>query len=361
MFPKNILIITHRPKKNYGGIAQAYALQKFLRDLGHSVETTTTLGSPYIRYIATNPVLRKILRKGPVQNDEAISRLTQKFIDKNIKQVPLKEAKKKSKVGAYDLYISGSDQVWRAQYSYLPDYLFSFVKSSKAPKISYAASFGKDDLDEFSPSLKRRTRRLAQKFDAISVREESGMSLVETHWGRESFHHVDPTLLLSSSDYDSAIRDSDIPIEPPAGSKIFTYVLDPTDLSRQVISFVEKHLHSSSYKLIEEDLNSGKTLPAFEQWLQSFKDADFVVTDSFHGTVFSIIYKKPFISIGNESRGLARFRSLLTTFSLEHLLILKPDDISTTLLEMPIDWEKVHGILGEERVKSRNYLMRFLQ
>lgn len=367
---KNILIITHRPQSNYGGIAQAYALQRFLRTLGHNVETTTTLGPPYVRYILSNPILkkyissnpvvRKILRKGPRPDIEAISKLTGTFVKKNIVEIPLRIAEKKSKQGLYDLYIAGSDQIWRPRYSYLPDYMFSFVKDGSAPKISYAASFGKDDLDEFSAKLKRKTRRLAQRFDAISVREKSGVDLVRHYWNRDAHHHIDPTLLLSAEDYDSLIQNASLPFEAAIETGIFTYILDPSEHAQSIVSLTEKVLEKSSYSLIDGDLNGGNILPSFEQWLLCFKESSFVITDSFHGTVFSIIFNKPFISIGNRSRGLARFSSLLGAFSLEDRLILDSDEVSPDLIKKAIDWEKINRILDREKKKSKNYLCKFL-
>lgn len=101
-------------------------------------------------------------------------------------------------------------------------------------------------------------------------------------------------------------------------------------------------------------------MPKVEQWLKSFRDAEYVVTDSFHGTVFSIIFNKPFITIGNKSRGLARFTSLLSTFGLEHRLISSPNDIDSKLVSASIGWAPVNRIITKERQRSLNYLSRHL-
>ena len=97
-------------------------------------------------------------------------------------------------------------------------------------------------------------------------------------------------------------------------------------------------------------------MPSVEQWLDGFNKAKFVVTDSFHGCVFSIIFRKPFIAIGNASRGMARFESLLRMFKLENRLILSEDNLTEELLNSEIDYDAVHEILTKERKKAVKFL-----
>jgi exopolysaccharide biosynthesis predicted pyruvyltransferase EpsI len=96
--------------------------------------------------------------------------------------------------------------------------------------------------------------------------------------------------------------------------------------------------------------------PPATAWLRGFMDAEFVVTDSFHGTVFSILFNKPFIAIGNQDRGLARFSSLLKLFNLENRLIQTSTDIDDKLLHEKINWEKVNAILREKKEQSLRFL-----
>lgn len=91
-----------------------------------------------------------------------------------------------------------------------------------------------------------------------------------------------------------------------------------------------------------------------EQWLRSFDDAEFVLTDSFHGCVFSIIFRKQFLAIGNKERGLSRFLSLLTLFSLRNRLILSPDEYKSNLSS--IDYDKVQDRLLSFQNKSFSFL-----
>lgn len=99
--------------------------------------------------------------------------------------------------------------------------------------------------------------------------------------------------------------------------------------------------------------------PPVEEWIRGFIDTEFVITDSFHGTVFSIIFNKPFISIANKSRGLTRFESLLKLFQLEDRLIFSYKDLNLNGFK-EIDWKKVNAILKREREKSKLFLEKYL-
>jgi len=102
-------------------------------------------------------------------------------------------------------------------------------------------------------------------------------------------------------------------------------------------------------------------LPPVTQWLQSFMDAKFIVTDSFHGCVFSIIFNKPFIAIGNEGRGLTRFISLLKVFKLENRLMLKSSELTDTLIFSDINWDQVNEIIKLEQARSTEFLNKNLK
>jgi exopolysaccharide biosynthesis predicted pyruvyltransferase EpsI len=96
-----------------------------------------------------------------------------------------------------------------------------------------------------------------------------------------------------------------------------------------------------------------------EEWIRGFMDAEFVVTDSFHGTVFSIIFNKPFISIANESRGTTRFTSLLKMFNLENRLIFSPEELNLDKVK-EIDWGNVNEILEQDKERAIFFLKRNL-
>jgi exopolysaccharide biosynthesis predicted pyruvyltransferase EpsI len=100
--------------------------------------------------------------------------------------------------------------------------------------------------------------------------------------------------------------------------------------------------------------------PPVTQWLRAFMDAEFVVCDSFHGAVFSIIFNKPFLIIGNKKRGLTRFYSLLKLYGLEDRIITDNED-NLSVINKIIDWESVNSILNSMRKKSYTYLQQINQ
>lgn len=354
---KNILIVTLEQGSNYGGMLQAYALQESIRRAGHIAESAVSPGDLKKRAVKNIPGAHRVI--GRLRGRQVIDKayqmqFTKQFIDANIKLVDFNTTKKIQ----YDAYIVGSDQVWRRLYTYVPHNLLSFVKGD-AVRISYAASFGKDNLDEYGDKLVVKTKKLAQKFDAISVREDTGVDVAKKYWGVVAEHHVDPTLLVDGAEYSRLIDEDSLPTHAPDG-QLFAYVLDKAESKQGVIGKVADTLSLKPFQVIDGDENGGKPMPPVTQWLRSFRDAEYVVTDSFHGTVFSIIFNKSFIAIGNKDRGLARFTSLLKMFDLEDRLVESVDDVTDDLIHKPIDWKRVNRKIKSEQKRSMEYLQKHL-
>lgn len=358
---KKVLIVTLEQGANYGGMLQAYALQRRINGLGLNAESTHTHGALRRRIIKALPGMKWAISKikGKAKVDRNITtQYTRKFVENNIKLVSYRDAVQKSHKGKYDAYVVGSDQVWRSSYTYVPHNLFSFVHGD-ATKISYAASFGRDDLSEYGDQLIAKTKKLAQRFDAISVREDSGMAIVKERWGLEAEHHVDPTLLVDASEYTGLIENPTSELYAPDGD-LFSYVLDADKSKQDIAHIVAKNQGLKVFTVIDGDENSGQPMPPVEQWLRSFRDAQYVVTDSFHGMVFAIIFNKPFIAIGNKARGLARFTSLLKIFGLEDRLVSDVSEVTPELINAKIDWKKVNAIKAREQKRSMEYLRKYL-
>lgn len=359
---KRVLILTLRQGLNYGGMLQAYALQKRINGLGFDAESTYTHGALRRRIIKALPGMKWAISKikGKAKSDKVVTtRYTRKFVENNIKLVGYRDAVQKSHREEYDAYVVGSDQVWRKPYTYVPHNLFSFVRGD-AIKISYAASFGRDDLDEYGDKLIAKTKKLAQRFDAISVREDSGVDIAKKYWGVDAEHHVDPTLLVDADEYAELVKSDDLPLHDSDG-ELFAYVLDTAPGKQGVIDVTAKAMKLKSFTVVDGDENSGKPMPPVTQWIKSFMDAKYVVTDSFHGTVFSIIFNKPFIAIGNKSRGLARFTSLLRKFELEDRLVFDASEVTPELVRAKINWEKVNVTKTREQERSMKYLRKYLR
>lgn len=144
-----------------------------------------------------------------------------------------------------------------------------------------------------------------------------------------------------------------------------TIVLDKSKEKKEIIQstckLLDKDFFATYPEYSEKEVRKIKdyteyTYPPIEEWIRSFYDADFVITDSFHGTVFSIIFNKPFISIGNESRGKARFTSLLSMFNLENRLVSHASEINPELVNAPIDFDMVNSKLYEMRKHAITFL-----
>src|SRR5690606_34704024 len=242
--------------------------------------------------------------------------------------------------------------------------LFDFADGQQITRLSYAASFGKDDLLEYSPELLVQSKRLAQQFNAISVREDSGIELVKKHWEMDAECHVDPTLLFDKEHYEGLVIGSEVGGMKKEGN-LFAYVLDRNGVKGEIIDKVSKALKLQDFEIYPPKAKDRKEfysdpekfqLPPVEQWLKGFMDAEFVITDSFHGTAFSIIFNKPFLAIGNKDRGLARFLSVLKLFGLDNRLITDTAQVSAELLKKKIDWDKVNSIRNSEAKRSLSFL-----
>lgn len=364
---KRVAIITLPLGENYGGILQAYSLQKIVHNLGMNVVTASIPKQNSLKLLA-NRVIKTVLHivKSSVSNMTSKDILiktekTRQFVNKYIKTIDKKHLHNDD----FDVYIVGSDQVWRAKYVNISDYMLNFATAKTgAVKISYAASFGKDDLNEYRNSDIKESSRLAKNFDGISVRERSGVKLAEKHWGVKALHHIDPTMLIPKKQYNNLIKSNQGDTYKPEG-KLFVYILDKSSEKENIVEKTSQLSGLKSFGFMPPSTNSKRAfrnnpekykLPSVEQWLRSFRDADFVVTDSFHGCVFSIIYNKPFIAIGNKSRGLSRFTSLLELFGLESRLVGSQSEVNEHLVGSNIDWRKVNSVLKNEQQRSRKYL-----
>lgn len=370
-------IITLPFNTNYGGILQAYALQWVLKKQGHEVLTINrnTRGMPLKmkilsftkravqRYLMGKNV---IVRTWPLKNEaEVIGQHTNRFIAENIEITPLfssESAFKNLKEFGFDAYIVGSDQVWRPKYSpNLENHFLDFAENEpEIIRIAYAASFGVDAW-EFTPEQTKTCSKLAKMFDAISVREDSAVHLCQQYLGVDAVQVPDPTLLVPKEHYIKLVEKDNI---KPLDGNLTVYVLDLTVEKKQLINRVADELGlkpvstmpALSFKEAGKNHIEKATFPPLTNWIRGFMDAEFVVTDSFHGTVFSIIFNKPFVAVGNTKRGMSRFQSLFKMFGLEERLI-EPD--AGNLLEIinkPIDFKHINEIIKQKQADAFAFL-----
>lgn len=350
-------IITQPLFANYGGFLQNYALQQVLKRLGHEPITIDYFRYRklwiYLLYILKLIILRLIRGKG----FEAIPQLRRRscnnesFVNNYLSVTKPVGSYKNNIIEEYNLgtIIVGSDQVWRPRYNslILKDVFLDFVLQKGVKKIAYAASFGTDEW-EYTSKQTKECSILAKQFQAISVRENSGVELCKKYLDVEAIEVLDPTLLLDKEDYTELCKDV------PANSEQYlaAYVLDINDKKSE---FIQKIVNEQQLPL--KIFSAGNTSKlTIEEWLAMFRDAQYIITDSFHGTVFSIIFNKPFISIGNGKRGMSRFLSLLDKFGLESRLF---DEIlleKYSYVENKIDWENINN----QRIKLKTLSLNFL-
>ena len=376
MNKKKVIILTHPLFSNYGGLMQAYALQKVVREWGFDVVTArSSARKPSWKSVYTwlYLPLRQFWMKctGQWQEQQRQKQIrnqyTSSFIDKHIRTVNFFQGKSsptKSMANAFDIYIVGSDQVWRKQYMNLRTYFLGFLRNDSAIlKIAYAASFGVDNLNDWTQDELKDCRRLIQQFCAISVREEQGLDLCKRLLGREATWVLDPTMLLQREQYTELIPDSLKATE----SNVFCYFLDKDDRKTAIAACIGKQLGVSVHHHLPDKFDrlryghhDGYSFPPVENWLAGFRDASFVVTDSFHGTVFSILFGKTFLCIANKERGTARFTSLLKQFNLEQRIIRPDAEITPDMLKS-IDYASVYEHLEQLRKQSITFLHDALQ
>lgn len=373
-------ILTQPLHNNYGGLLQAYALQKVVKKefnatpvtLNIQMEGTTSYRfKEFLKRCIKRILFRKknvllIPNKPSQEQKNIISEYTDKFIDNHLSVTKkiFRNSKIDSSLSGFDAYIVGSDQVWRPKYSpNIYTYFLDFLIKKNVTKISYAASFGVD-FWEYSRKETLKCAQLAQAFTDISVREDAAVMLCKEHLGVKVTQVLDPTLLLNPCDFDEIINDFNTFKEEDF---IMFYVLDPALLNGDLVSELKKRFNVKFYSIMPESFNKNKSkdidkckYPPVGDWLCGFKNANYIITDSFHGTAFSILYNKPFITLGNKERGLSRFNSILNIFNLEDRLVTNIGQIENGILDKKIDYRLVNEILEIERGKSFYFLEKNL-
>ena len=383
-------ILTQPLCQNYGGLLQNYALQQVLKSAGYNPQTinhSRREQKPKLLSLLVKSLVRirhylapfKYSKSKYIPNSKeilVISKNTEHFIDKYIERTKRvcthKEFLEFGTSNEYQAYIVGSDQCWRPEYnkSFLGEMFLDFVEKQKGIKrIAYAASFGKDEWN-LPHDVIAECAHLAQKFDLITVREDSGINLCKTYLGVDAIHVLDPTMLLLKEDYIKLIEQEN---EPKSPGNLFYYVLDPSADKKHLIDNVAVQKGLTPFTVLPKNQAENRTkfdiknhiedcvYPSVTSWLRGFMDAEMTIVDSFHGMVFSIIFNKPFWVIGNEKRGLSRFSSLLKMLGLEDRLILDVNNIRTLDLDKTIDWEKVNEVKNIMRKMSLDLLYNSLK
>lgn len=378
---------------NYGGILQAYALQTVLERLGHEpvvINRNILWTVPGWKLPLIHAVRRagRVLTGKDIDVDKEIShnnavlsrsRYTAMFVSSHIRTVTVERYSDLSE-RMFDAIVVGSDQIWRPKYFYadIRDAYLHFARKWQIRRVAYAASFGTDEW-EYTPEQTAACAALAGRFDAVSVREDGAVELCRSRLGVDSVRLLDPTLLLDAEDYVSLLSPADrsryARLCSASSGRLFVHFLDG---SPQKHSFAERA--GSEWGLspfsLQQPAEAGSGIssvttpgvpagilgewtpqPPVEDWIGAFLKADAVVTDSFHGCIFSMIFRKPFIVIGNKERGMSRFVSLLSLLGLEDRLVESADG---PLPGPDVDFTPAYERLRGLRRESLDFLQKNL-
>lgn len=379
---KKIGIITVVRTNNFGAELQAFALQKKLRNLGHDAEVIDYLYYKHIDHKASEKskseisfskidvLKKKLLYRVTVPISEIILPLfhspTKRRLE-NFKNFHIGRTNFSTEFRSieelyeynhdYDVFVTGSDQVWNpATFTSLKPYFLDFASNDKI-KISYAPSFGVSSIDNkyyqlYSKWLKELTY--------ISVREAQGKELVEKLANRESTIVLDPTLLLSKQEWSDVIVGN---IDNRPEKFILVYELHQSDylintanelgkkLGLPILKLCKRSFKNVQYDNIRNIADAGPS-----EFIELFHDASFVVTNSFHGTVFSANFSIPFYAVLNENRN---NNSRLTDFLLltgnQDRIVWEHKDLNIDQC-MLIDFEETNNVLDKLRLESIKFI-----
>lgn len=363
-------ILTVPFNNNYGGFLQAFALKSILQKMGHKVVFINRkrnkpqrplwkqiVGFPLIMFRELREwcLIKKISVHTEIFKRLYLAPITSEYYTH-------RSLKKCLKLGL-DAFIVGSDQVWRYRYAResIDDFFFSFLDGMHIPRFSYAASFGTDD-NEYPDKYRNLCKELLKSFESISVREVSGRDLLVNQFkvAPEKVAVVlDPTLLLSFKEYEQLFCQ----YPPQKDSYLCSYILDQTsDKSAFIVNVANFFkVNEVALKAQTGNIENLKPIDPVEKWLHTIAGASFVVTDSYHGTVFSIIFNKPFLTIGNKIRGETRIKSLLYLFNLQSRYVDDIKKFDKKILFESINWKSVNVKIDVYKKISLNFIKKSIE
>lgn len=369
---------------DYGGMLQAYATYRKLKELGYYPEVLNidnlkkSINKRKIGYFARNILDSSIVKeKGEIIKKKFCRKFNrslgeqldkrdvafEQFCRSHFKESVAYESWGKLTDGCntYSAVLVGSDQLWLPSNIAGDYYTLSFVPE-EVNKIAYATSFGVSEIPAYQH---QDAKRYLSRIDYLSAREDSGKKLIRMFTGRDVPLVCDPTMLLTAEEWASDVPDERIISE----KYIFCYFMGDNPWQRAFVRRLKKHtgckivalLHLDQYiKSDEEYADETPFNVSPTEFINLIKNAEYVCTDSFHGTVFSIIHKRTFFTFRRfcESATLStntRIYSLLKRFQLENRLI-KQGDKASDLMKIEIDYSKVFSILNAFREESIQYL-----
>lgn len=346
-----IALLTYFAADNYGATLQAYATIKALEQCGHEVELVNFVIPETPHSFAKNMMLYPKHLK--------FERFRKKYFRHQTKSYKTIEELQADPPQA-DCYLVGSDQTWNPDISlYMARGFFLDFGNEQVLRASYAASFGKDEWDDTRWINANDVRRLLTRFEFVSVRETSGVKLLKEKFGvNEVTQVLDPVLLFENY--------PELTGEITSSHEIILYKLansaDFYEKCREIGNQLSLPLRSIGSIRRIKGVRCGYP-ESLEGWLRRIAGAEYVITDSFHGTVISLLYGQQFVScVGNPKR-VTRLKSLLDILGLSDRLVQDNNNASDIIAKLrePINYNDVHGTLKELRMPSYSLIKSLKQ
>lgn len=373
-------ILTYHFSENFGALMQAYALQTWLREQGCDAEFINyhpshveeggsfwgnlargkAKGAAKVVFLKLTALQRQL--KGDKDHASVFTDFQRKVLGVSGTRMPdaaTVDAWLSSPEGCFDMLVCGSDQIWAPsdQFGVDPIYYLRLPGGAQgARRVSYAPSFGRATLD---PTYASGVASDLKALDGLSVREQSGLEIIRELTGREAACVPDPTIMLGDFSGLAAMA-------PDVGEgHVFCYALRTGQNIREVAMMAGEKFDArvlSPYNMHRRWAEIGQTItPTPSEWVAYAQKASYIVTNSFHGTVFSVLFRKPFLTVGlpGKRAGLnERSKNLLETLGLLDRFISEDMDdtaIRARLME-PIDWEVAGTKLAALQEDGRSYL-----
>lgn len=359
---KKVGIVTfHRPN-NYGANLQAYALQEFINKQGYDaniidyrndeIEKSNKiikLNSGIKNFIKTIIFsIKNVKKKKNFEKFRANNyKLTKVYYNKS--QLEKNEEK-------FDVYVSGSDQIWNTQITKKIDDIYTLnFDTGIARKISYASSIGNGDMKKEEIQL---LAERVKKYNSIAVREERAKNILEEYIDNDIKVVVDPTILLTKDEW-KKVSNRNI-TKNIKEDYILLYTIIENEETFKVVNKISELTGLKIITLRRTNLKTNNVLKNCytkgpDSYIELVKNAKYIVTSSFHGTVFSIIFNKMFfVNYGGKEN--KRVDNLLSICKLQDRLIKSSKDLDNIKLKKEINYEQVNDIINKERERAREYL-----
>ncbi|MCX8090188.1 MAG: polysaccharide pyruvyl transferase family protein [Verrucomicrobiae bacterium] len=335
-------ILTYHHVVNYGAVLQAYALSRFLRELGHHVETID-----YRPKKALDAYHKALFENNPVEKENrARAARIEEFVTRHIPLSPERFTTRDGfarLAGRYEAVVTGSDEVWNINSfrGFDPSYFLDFADGAR--RIAYAASFG---YTTTTGKHRDEIARLVRAFDALSVRDSQTQRILQQECGCSSLKVLDPTLLFASYD--------EVAVRPKETGFILVYSNPPRKQADFIRRFAEregKPIIAMAYPM-DGAINRLTLSP--QEWIGHFAAADYVFNGFFHGVAFSLIFRKPFTAFSSPDK-IVKVSDLLTDMGLQNRIISDPGP-ATPLPESNLDYRPVEPLLAAAVDVSRGFL-----